>query len=271
MTENSKNLVHSIEKAFAVLRAFDASLPALTISDVAKRTGLDRGTAFRLIHTLVHLGYLAPVPRTRLFRLTLKCLELGYAPLAQNDLKAYAKPLLVEVVPDHCDAASLGMLDGADVVYIERVQSDDLDYAVDRRIGSRTGAYAAALGQAILAYLPLEEQRRVLESSRRVKLSERTLIDLGQLLDRLASVRRQGFAVADGENAYGVRSIAAPVLDADETPVAAVSMTLRDARMERDAFVASATPQILRIAAELTRAVRMTAGASTRERKAERV
>ena len=92
--ENPKNLVLSVVKAFSVLKVFDASLPELTISEVAARAGLDRGTAFRLVHTLCHLGYLAPVPRARRYRLTLKCLELGYTPLARADLKVLARPLL---------------------------------------------------------------------------------------------------------------------------------------------------------------------------------
>jgi IclR family transcriptional regulator, pca regulon regulatory protein len=258
--ENSKSLVNSVKKVFAVLRAFDTTLPELTISDVAKRANFDRGTAFRMINTLVHLGYLAPVPRSRRFRLTLKCLELGYTPLARNDLKTHARPLLQELIPDHADAASLGMLDGPEVVYVERVQSEAIDDTLDRRIGSRIGAYAAALGQVILAYLPVDEQIQLLEGTPRVKLSERTLIDLDRLLERLQTVRRQGFAVSDGENAYGLRSIAAPILDTDGAPVAGISMTVRATRTERDAFVADATPHILRVAAELTKAVRLTSG-----------
>src|SRR5690242_1178664 len=99
MAENAKNLVQSAAKVFAVLRAFDPALPELTITDVAGRAGLDRGTAFRLIHTLVSLGYLCPVPDTKRFRLSLKCLELGFLALSSQDLRAHAAPLLRERVP----------------------------------------------------------------------------------------------------------------------------------------------------------------------------
>lgn len=261
MTENPKNIVYSVAKAFSVLRAFGPELPELTVSEVAGRTELDRGTAFRLVHTLVQLGYLAAVPHSRRFRLTLKCLELGYTPLARADLKILSRPLLRELVPDQADAASLGMLVDCDVVYVERVQGDVSRSSLDRRVGSRTGAYAAALGHAILAFLPLDEQVALLSRSDRIKLSEQTVVDLDQLLGRLRQVRECGYAVSDGENAYGLRTVAAPIFDMDGRPIAGISATIRAERRELEPFMAEAVPLVRRIAGDLTEAVRLSFGA----------
>lgn len=259
--ENSKNFVNSVAKVFAVLKAFDASLPELTVSEVAARAGLDRGTAFRLVHTLCQLGYLASVPRGRRYRLTLKCLELGYTPLARADLKMLARPLLNDLVPDIADAASLGMLDGTDIVYVERAQKDLPQMNLDRRTGSRTGAYGAALGHVILACLPVEAQRDILERSNRVRLSERTLVEIEPLLARLAEVRARGHAISDGENAYGLRTVAAAIVDTDGSPVAGVSLTVHADRESLDDFAARAVPEVRRVAAELTRAIGLSFGA----------
>jgi IclR family pca regulon transcriptional regulator len=261
MAENAKNLVQSAAKAFAVLHAFDTSLPELTISDVAGRAGLDRGTAFRLIHTLVALGYLRPVVGTRRFRLALKCLELGYLALSSQELWVHAGPLLRDCVPAIADAGSLGTLDGADVVYLERVHTGFTRQDLDRRPGRRIRAYGAALGHAQLAFLAEAQQVAILESAERVKLSERTLTDLDALLARLRQVRAQGYAVSDGENAYGLRTIAAPVLDAAGAPIAGVSFTIDAARAPLEDFVAAARPEILRIARELTATARLSRGA----------
>ena len=258
MADDAKNTVQSVAKALNVLRAFDATHTELIIADVAARAGLDRGTAYRLIHTLVSLGYLAPVSDSRRFRLTLKCLELGYSALARGGMKAQAAPLLRELVPEQADAASLGVLDGADVVYVERAQTDLARNNFDRRVGSRTGAYAAALGHAILAWYPPEQARAVLASSERVRLSERTLVDLEALSDRLAAVRAAGYAVSDGENAFGLRTVAAPVLGPDGRPLAGVSLTVRSERMELSTFIERALPPLLRTAQELTRAACLT-------------
>lgn len=259
-TENPKNLVQSVAKAFAVLKAFGPDLPELTVAEVAARTGHDRGTAFRLIHTLVGLGYLRPVPQGRRFRLTLKCLELGYAALSAGDLPAHARPLLRELVPEVADAASLGVLEKGEVIYLARVEAGLERHGVVRRPGTRIGAYATALGQAILAWLPREEQVAQLGCVPRVMLSDRTLIDLDALLARLDEVRAQGYAVSDGENAYGLRTVAAPVLDARGVPAAGVSLTIGGGRLALPEFIALTAPRVLALAEELGAALRLSLG-----------
>ncbi|MBB5689065.1 helix-turn-helix domain-containing protein [Roseomonas alkaliterrae] len=258
--ENPKNLVQSVAKAFAVLRAFGPDLPELTVSEVAARTGHDRGTAFRLIHTLVGLGYLRAVPGGRRFRLTLKCLELGYAALSASDLPSHAQPLLRELVPEVADAGSLGVLEKGEVIYLARVEAGLERHGVVRRPGTRIGAYATALGQAILAWLPREEQVAQLECVPRVKLSDRTLTDLDALLARLDEVRQQGYAVSDGENAYGLRTVAAPVLDARGAPAAGVSLTIGGGRLPLADFVSLTAPRVRALAEELGTALRLSLG-----------
>jgi IclR family pca regulon transcriptional regulator len=259
--ENPKNQVQSVAKAFAVLKAFGHDLPELTVPEVAARAGLDRGTAFRLIHTLVGLGYLRPVPAGRRFRLTLKCLELGHAALSAGDLPGHATPLLRELVPGVADAGSLGVLDRGEVIYLARVDAGLERHGVVRRAGSRIGAYATALGQAIMAWLPRQEQVAHLESVERVKLSEHTLTDLDALLARLAEVRARGYALSNGENAYGLVTVATPVLDLGGAPCAGVSLTVVGARVSVAEFTAAAVPQAQRLAAELAEGMRLSLGA----------
>ena len=252
---DAKSVEQSAAKTFAALRAFTAEHAELTISEVGERAGLDRGTSFRLINTLVALGYLAAIPGSRRYRLTLKCLDLGYAALALGGLRAMAAPVLRDMVPELADAASLGVLQGPDVIYVERVQSDMGRRDLDRRVGSRTGAYAAALGHVLLAWLPPEEARAVLATCDRVRLSERTLVDMDALMDRLATVRARGYATADGENAYGLRTVAAPVLDVAGRVRAGISLTIRSERQELDGFVAATLPTLTRVTTDLTAAL----------------
>jgi IclR family pca regulon transcriptional regulator len=258
---NPKNQVQSVAKVFAVLKAFGPGADELTLAEIAARAGLDRGTAFRLVHTLDDLGYLRAVPASRRWRLTLRCLELGFAALAAGDLPTHAAPLLREAVPGVADAASLGTLERGEVIYLARVEAGLERHGVVRRPGTRVGAYATALGQAILAWLPREEQVAHLQAVERVKLSERTLTGLDALLDRLAEVRARGFAVSDGENAYGLRTVAAPVLDVAGRPAAGLSLTVAAARMEAAPFVAAAVPVALGMAAELALGLRASLGA----------
>jgi IclR family pca regulon transcriptional regulator len=257
--DNPKNVVNSVVKAFAVLRAFQPTAPVMTVSEVAAAAGLDRGTAFRLLHTLVSLGYLQSVPSKR-FRLTLKCLELGFVALSSQDLWDHAQPLLEDCVPDVADAASLGTLEGPDVLYLQRIDNGLARYNLDIRPGRRVRAYSSALGHAILAFLPESTQIQVLEGAERIKLSERTLTDLPDLLARLAEVRQRGFATSDGENAYGLRTLATPIFNAQGVPVAGISLTVDSARMSMAELVDTAGPRALDISARLSRALADSAG-----------
>jgi IclR family pca regulon transcriptional regulator len=245
---NPKNYVASVGKAFAVLRSFTSDAFELTLSEIAARANLDRGTAFRLIQTLVELGYVQAVPLSRRFRLGVACLDLGYTVLSGGALRALAEPLLRELAPAVGDAASLGALDGGDVIYLARVSAGLDRHKIDRRPGTRIPAYSAALGHILLAYLPRDEQIRCLEARPRVKLSERTLTDLDALLDRLDLVRQQGHAVSDGENAYGLRTLAAPIFGAQGSVVAGLSVTVDATRMEMAAFHDRALPPLKRAA-----------------------
>lgn len=245
--KNAKNYVASVGKAFAVLKSFTSEAFELTLSEVAARADLDRGTAFRLIQTLIELGYLQAVPQSRRFRLGVACLDLGYTVLSHGSLRTIVEPLLRDLVPEVGDAASLGILDGGDVIYLARVGAGLDRHKMDRRPGTRIPAYSAALGHAMLAHLQRSEQIERLESRPRVKLSERTLTDLDALLARLDQVKKKGHAVSDGENAYGLRTLATPILDAQGFVIAGLSVTVDAMRMDMPTFRDQALPKLMRL------------------------
>jgi IclR family pca regulon transcriptional regulator len=252
---SGKNLVRSLAKGFAVLRAFTAEAPELTLAEVARAAGLDNATAFRMLNTLVQLGLVARVPGARRFRLTLACLDLGFNAIARSDLRALARPLLRGLVGERIEAASVGVLDGASVVYVERIQAGVARLGVDVRIGSRVPVHSSAIGQAILAFMPETVQLAVLEAAPRERLTDRTLTDLPALLGRLATVRAAGFAVSDQETVMGLRVLAAPVRDADGVPVAGLSVATPSFALTLEEFVAAAEAPVCAAAAALSRAL----------------
>ena len=150
--KNEKNVVKSVAKAFAVLHSFGPDAEELVIADVARAAQMDNATAFRLLNTLVSLGYVEKVPDSRRFRLTFKCLELGFNAIARSDIRTLGRPLLRSLVGDRIEAASIGVLDGPEVVYVERIQAGLQRLAVDVRVGNRVPAFSSALGRAILAH-----------------------------------------------------------------------------------------------------------------------
>lgn len=179
------------------------------------------------------------------------CLDLGYTVLSHGSLRPIVEPLLRDLVPDVGDAASLGILDGGDVVYLARIGAGLDRHKMDRRPGTRIPAYSAALGHAMLAHLARDEQIERLEARPRVKLSERTLTDLDALLARLDQVKKKGHAVSDGENAYGLRTLATPIFDARGLVIGGLSVTVDAMRMDMQTFRDQALPRLMQATREV--------------------
>lgn len=253
-----KNLVRSLAKGFRVLEAFAPDTPELALAEVARRAGVDNATAFRLLNTLVMLGYVARIPGTRRFRLTLKCLDLGFNAIARADLTTFARPILRGLVGSVNEAASIGVLEGAEVVYVARVQAGLTRLGVDVRIGSRVPVHSTAIGQAILAFCPRETQVRILSDAPREKLTPYTLTEIDALLEKLAEVRKLGWALSEQENVTGLRVLSAPVLDIDGVPAAGLSVAAPAFRMPAAEFEAAARDPVLAAAAQLSRALQAT-------------
>ena len=103
----------------------------------------------------------------------------------------------------------------------------------------------------MLAHLARDEQVRRLETRPRVKLSERTLTDLDALLARLDQVKKKGHAVSDGENAYGLRTLATPVFDAQGFVIAGLSVTVDEMRMDMPTFRDEALPRLMQVTSQV--------------------
>src|SRR6478672_3918710 len=248
---NPKNTVQSLAKGFRVLQAFTAEEPELKLSEVARRAGLDNGTAFRLLETLVMLGYLERFPETKQYRLTLKPLELGFNAIARMDLRTIAQPELRALVGTVREAASIGILDRDEVVYIERYQEGHARLGVDIRVGSRIPAYCTALGHSILAFLPRAEVRHILGLSRRVKINEHTPVTLAEIEAQLEEVRSLGYAIADSTYIAGLRVMSAPILGADGCAIAAISVAAPTPQMPLKEFVALTAEAVTASAAKI--------------------
>lgn len=148
------HFVRSFERGLAVIRAFDAEHPALTLSEVARACELTRAAARRFLLTLADLGYVHTDGRR--FRLTPRVLELGYSYLAGYTLPQIAEPHLEQLVARVRESSSLCVLDGDDIVYVARVPTRRIMTA-SITVGTRFPAYVTSVGRVILAHLPDED------------------------------------------------------------------------------------------------------------------
>ncbi|RLS98418.1 MAG: IclR family transcriptional regulator [Planctomycetota bacterium] len=254
---DTKSQVLSLAKGFRVLEAFDSENRELTLSQIATKTGLDPGTAFRILRTLVELQYLKEVPGAKHYYLSLKVLGLGFHAIARMNPHDSARPVLRALVGQVREAASIGVLDGADVVYVDRVHAGLARLGVEVRIGSRVPVYSSAIGQALIAHLPKAERARILNLRPRVKITPNTPTSMAQLEERLKCVRDKGYALSDQETVLGLRIIAAPILDADGLPYAAVSVASPAMSRSLQEFVSTSVEPVLAAAGELASIYRL--------------
>jgi IclR family transcriptional regulator, pca regulon regulatory protein len=252
---SERDIVRSVVKAFRILESFTGIGTDRTVAEIARAAGLDRGVAYRMVVTLEHLGYLEHGRGERSYRLALKCMDLGLNALAGLDIRAIANPKLRDLVPKYADAASLAVLDGAEVVYIDRVEENLTRMGLVRRIGSRIPVYGAAVGFALLAGLPRERRLSILGAAERVKLSERTVTDLNEIMKILDETHARGYAISNQQNAFGLRTLAAPIVNEVGDAVASISVTIASERMDIEAFEMLASPKLLETAKEVSRAV----------------
>src|SRR5215213_3283731 len=221
------HFVQSLERGLAVIRAFDEHNVELTLSDVARSTGLKRAAARRFLLTLADLGYV----RTdgRWFSLSPRVLELGYAYLSSLSLPEVAEPHMERLVAEVHESSSVSVLDGEDIVYVARVPTGRI-MAVSINVGTRFPAYATSMGRVLLSRLPDAELEAYLERVELVPLSPRTLTSREALRKELAKVRSRGWALVDQELEEGLRSVAAPIGDRSGDTIAAVNLSAHVSR-----------------------------------------
>ncbi len=261
-TVNTKSQVLSLAKGFRVLEVFNSEDRELTLSQIAAQCGLDPGTAYRIVRTLVQLEYLVEVPGTKRYFLGLKVLGLGFHAIARMNPHDSARPVLRSLVGQVREAASIGVLDGAEVVYIDRVHAGLVRLGVDVRIGSRVPVYSSAIGHAIIAHLPRAEQLRILNLRERVRINQFTPVSLAVLEERLKAVRIKGYALSDQETVLGLRIIAVPILDADGQPYAAVSVASPAMSRSLQDFIAASVEPVKKAARELASLYRLSGATS---------
>ena len=236
--------VAAVERAMAVLQAVGAARSA-TMADVARAAGLDRAGARRLLLTLSALGYVRQAGRQ--WSLAPRVLGLGYHYLSALPFWPIAQPVLDEVAAGLGESCSVGVLDGADIVFVLRVPSRRL-LPFDPGIGGRLPAYVHSIGRALLAALPDAELDAYLAHATFQPLTPHTVADAGALRAALLRDRARGWSFAAEQYEHGMCGIAVPVLDRDGRAVAAVNASLiHDADAERRA-VADVLPR-LRVAA----------------------
>ncbi|MFM9448759.1 IclR family transcriptional regulator C-terminal domain-containing protein [Streptomyces acidiscabies] len=255
--ELGRGFVESLARGLSVLTAFGEGRDALTLSEVARATGLSRASARRALITFRHLGFVRLADDPRYFVLTPRVLDLGFPPLSRTTLARIAQPHLEELASRVQEPVSLGVLvEGGEVQYTARVAARHV-MSVELGVGARLPAWVTSLGRVLLADLPSGEREsgslRALGALR--AFTSRTVTDAGVLREVLDEVRVRGFALVDEELEDGLRSVAVPVRGRDGRVLGAVSVATHVARRSVEECLSVILPELLDTAGRITEEV----------------
>jgi IclR family pca regulon transcriptional regulator len=237
----------SLERGLAILGCFTPTRPVLGIADIADDLGMSRSTTHRYVITLLALGYLEQ-GASRKYRLGLRVTDLGMSALNSTGLREHAHPYLEELRQRTSYTTSLGVLDGTEVLFVDRVRSfrrGREETVLDLDTGSRLPAYCTSIGKLLLANLPEGEQRELLAQVKLTKRGPNTITGKRALLDELEEIQSAGFAVDDQELVAGVYAIAVPVRNEARDVVAAVGLAAPGSAISLEELVDALAPHVV--------------------------
>jgi IclR family pca regulon transcriptional regulator len=250
--EEPRDTVGSIAHGFNVIKAFDVDHSKLTLSQVAERTSMSRAGARRYLLTLVHLGYVRQ--HNRLFWLSPKVLELGYAYLSSVQLPTIGQPYLESIRDQIDETVALAVLDDGFTVHIARANSMKL-IAPTLTIGRRFPAIYTSTGRVLIAAKSDEEIDEIIASS---DLSPPTRLSLStekEIRAALVSARQNKYAIVDQENEIGIRTMAAPVYSKSGKAVAAIIVLTNIATITSKQMLRQYLPLLQDAAIDMQRAL----------------
>ena len=246
VSQRSADSLQQLERGLAIIQAFSAENPRLSIADASRLTGVSRATARRILLTLEKLGYVRQ--DGRMFSLTPRVLNLGWAYLSSLNLWELARPAMEDLVETGGETCTASTLDPPDIVYVARVLTRRHLVTSTRIIGSRLPAAPTAHGRVLLAGLTPDELDDFLETYPLRSYTEYTVTDPVRFREVIAATRENGWTISDQEGEIGLRSAATAIRRDDGATVAALGVSGPTSRVSLDDLRERLLPLLLKTA-----------------------
>jgi IclR family pca regulon transcriptional regulator len=244
--------VDAFARGLAVIRAFDAEHRALSLSEVAEAACISRASARRLLATLVHLGYMHS--DGKIFRLTPKVMQLGYAYLAGQSLTEIVEHYVVEVAEQTGESSSVCVLDDTDVVYVGRASVKKI-MSINLSVGTRLPAWATANGRVLLSGLDDRELVPRLERSSIAAYAPQTLTRIDDLVRVIRKASADGYSFTSQELEAGLTAVAVPLKDKTGRIIAAMNVAGHVHRNSQEKMLQENLPVLQRAARDINLAL----------------
>ncbi len=214
--------IRAVDRALDILLCFSKQTPQLTMTQIAEQVGMNKSTVHRLLGTLEKKRFVQRDQATGLYQLGIRLLQMAYLTLEQSDLRHCAASYLRRLCEQHRETITLSVLDDADVVFLEVVESQQR-VKLAASTGQRLPAFATAAGKAMLAYLPEQTVEKYIERGMQ-QFTSQTIQTPEFFFKDLDQTRVRGFAISKQEYEDEINAVAAPILDPTGRPIAAITV-----------------------------------------------
>jgi DNA-binding IclR family transcriptional regulator len=225
------DLLKSVLKAFSVLDCFSTLDRKLSTSEIARRTGLPRGTAHRVMTTLREVGFVEQERERDQYRLGIKLFELGSVVLANMDLHREAKGFVEALTAISGEVVHLCVFDGMQSALINRTEPSR-ERTNTIVVMEASPAHCTGAGKAALAWQPDPVLNRLIRLGLR-SYTPRTITDPAALREELAAIRKRGYSIDDEELSPGIRCVGAPIRNLSGRVFASISVSGPARRLTR--------------------------------------
>jgi DNA-binding IclR family transcriptional regulator len=212
-----------LAKGLKLLEELAASAQGKTALELADLLEVHKSNVYRYLNTLLDSGYINSDGNGR-YRLGNKILELGSQLLRRMPLRETAHPFLIKLSTETQKTVHLCVLDGPDVVYIDKVETQR-SLPIMSRIGGRAPAYCTGVGKALLSGLPTDQVVSLLRKFPPARKTAATITDPLQLLEELQATAERGYVIDNGEHEEGIKCVAAPIRGYGTDIMGAISIT----------------------------------------------
>lgn len=223
-------LMQTVQKTIVILRAFTKEEPKLSLTDLNKKTGIGLSSLQRFVATLVYEGFLIRDEQTKHYQLGLSLIHLGKLVEQESSVITVAQPILQELSKQLNESVSMAIIDGDKRRCIMNFESTH-SLTARNNVGDTSPLYAGASAKIMLAFLPQDEIDQYLQSVKIEPITDNTAIDKQTLLDELAAIRKQQYALTKSERIIGACSISAPILSGAR-PIASISIIIPEVRFQ---------------------------------------
>jgi IclR family acetate operon transcriptional repressor len=245
-------LVQPIMKALKMLEAIGERGHDVTLTEIAESLRMPKTTAFRYLRTLAAAGFVRHDAIHDRYGVGSRVRMFAQADKSLHRLRQIAVPVMERLGRTFNETVNLAIASGFHVVYVEMIEANR-PLRMQARIGERHPINATALGKAMLAFLPEAERAAIIDGPL-AEMTTRTIRSAAALRRQLRDVQRNGYAVEAGETEEGLGCVGVPILDEQSYPLAAISLSAPERRLQgvRDAAIAQLREGAAEIARRLT-------------------